>query len=284
MHTARVVAPFGQRRNDEGFRMIRRATLVLGLITTALLTTGLLTSTASATAAASSTPVGSLAPVQQDVFNHRLTVIGWAYVPAKASTSIDVRVYVDGHYAGHLRADRPSVGLNRARHITGQHDFRFVTTWTARATSVTIRSYGLNPAGAKTVLDTSSVHHYMPSPGQRIITVAKRYVGTTRYVEGGSTPSSGFDCSGYTKYVYAQARVRTLPHSAEGQRRMSDMRRITRSQARPGDLVFYLSGGSAYHVAIYAGNGRQYAAATPRDGIRYQAVWSSNVQYRTDWH
>ncbi len=259
--------------------MIRRALLVL-----ALTSSGLVVTTGSATAAASATPIGSLAPVQQDVFNHRLTVIGWAYVPARTSASIDVRVYVDGHYAGHVRADRPSVGMDRARHITGRHDFRFVTRWTPRATSVTVRSRGLATSGPTTYLDRSSVHHYMPSPGQRIITVAKRYVGTARYVDGGSTPSGGFDCSGYTKYVYARARVRTLPHTAEGQRRMSDMRRISSAQARPGDLVFYMSGGSAYHVAIYAGHGRQYAAATPRDGIRYQNVWSSNVQYRTDWH
>ena len=259
--------------------MLRRALLVL-----ALMTTGLIAATGTAGAATSTRPIGSLAPVQQDVFARRLTVIGWAYVPARTSASIDVRVYVDGHYAGHVRADRPSVGMNRARHITGQHDFRFVTRWTARATSVTIRSSGLSTSAPRIALDSSSVHHFMPPPGQRIITVAKRYVGAVRYVEGGSTPSSGFDCSGYTKYVYAQARVRTLPHNAEGQRRMSDMRRISGSQARPGDLVFYLSGGSAYHIAIYAGHGMQYAAATPRDGIRYQHIWSSSVQYRTDWH
>jgi cell wall-associated NlpC family hydrolase len=123
----------------------------------------------------------------------------------------------------------------------------------------------------------------MPSPGARIVAVAKRYVGRARYVEGGATPR-GFDCSGYTKYVFAKARVRTLPHNAEGQRRMKGMRHITRSVARAGDLVFYLSGGRAYHVAVYAGRGMQYAAATPRDGVRYQKVWSSAVEYRTNWH
>jgi cell wall-associated NlpC family hydrolase len=263
--------------------MFRRAMLVLPLMI-ASMTAGLVVSAGSATAAASTTPVGYLAPVQQDVFNHRIIATGWAYVPARTSASIDVRVYVDGHYAGHLRADRPTVRMDQALHITGQHGFRFVTTWTARATSVSIRSYGLKVSWPTTYLARSSVHHYMPSPGQRIVSVAKRYVGVSRYVEGGSSPRTGFDCSGYTKYVYAQARVRTLPHNAEAQRRMYDMRRISRAQARPGDLVFYMSGGSAYHVAIYAGNGRQYAAATPRDGIRYQGVWSSNVQYRTDWH
>jgi cell wall-associated NlpC family hydrolase len=125
------------------------------------------------------------------------------------------------------------------------------------------------------------VTHVAQSPGARIIAVAKRYVGKARYVEGGSTPSSGFDCSGYTAYAYAVAKVKTLPHNAEAQRRMKGMRIISAAKARPGDLVFYLGGGGAYHVAIYAGNHMQYAAATPRDGIRYQAVWSSAVQYGT---
>jgi cell wall-associated NlpC family hydrolase len=124
--------------------------------------------------------------------------------------------------------------------------------------------------------------HAHRTAGARIIAVAKRYVHS-RYVEGGASPR-GFDCSGYTKYVFRRAHVRRLPHSAEGQRRMHGMRRIPKRSARPGDLVFYMSGRRAYHVAIYAGHGMQYAAATPRDGVRYQHVWSKRVQYRTDWH
>ena len=123
-----------------------------------------------------------------------------------------------------------------------------------------------------------------PTPGARIVAVAKRYVGKVRYREGGSSPKQGFDCSGYTAYVFSTAKVASLPHNAEGQRRMRGMRRESAAAARPGDLVFYLSGGQASHVAIYAGNHMQYAAATPRDGLRYQKIWSNQVEYRTDWH
>lgn len=122
------------------------------------------------------------------------------------------------------------------------------------------------------------------SPGRRIVAVAKHYVGHARYREGGHGPRRGFDCSGYTEYVFWRAHVAYLPHNAEAQRHARRMHRISKSRARPGDLVFYLQGGRAYHVAIYAGHHRQYAAATPRDGIRYQQVWSSHVEYRTDWH
>jgi cell wall-associated NlpC family hydrolase len=122
------------------------------------------------------------------------------------------------------------------------------------------------------------------SPGARIVAVAKRYVGKARYRNGGASPRQGFDCSGYTMYAYVKAGVARLPHNTEAQRHARGMRRISASRARPGDLVFYLSGGSAYHVAIYAGHHMQYAAATSKDGIRYQQVYSRNVVYATDWH
>ena len=122
------------------------------------------------------------------------------------------------------------------------------------------------------------------TPGQRIVAIAKRYVGKARYRAGGNSPKHGFDCSGYTQYAYTRAGVAQLPHSAQAQRHAKHMHRIAPSHARPGDLVFYLSGARAYHVAIYAGHHMQYSAATPRDGIRHQRIWSSHVEYRTDWH
>ena len=56
-------------------------------------------------------------------------------------------------------------------------------------------------------------------------------------------------------YVYRHAGLGALPHSAQAQRTSRHMRHITRAQARPGDLIFYLSGNYAYHVSIYAGHG-----------------------------
>ena len=62
------------------------------------------------------------------------------------------------------------------------------------------------------------------------------------------------------------------------------MRHISRKSAQPGDLVFYLSGGSAYHVAIYAGHGMQYSATDPQQGVTHSKVYSHNVVFGTDWH
>lgn len=216
----------------------------------------------------------------QNTFTHRLHIAGWAYDPARPSKSIIVRLYVDGDYIGRVRADQPSPLTNEKFHLVGDHRYSLAVTRVERAGRVTARSRGARLSGPLTAVGSRAVRHHYPPPGKRIVDVARRYVGA-RYVAGGASPS-GFDCSGYTKYAYEQARVSKLVHNADGQRR--SMRRIKRSRARPGDLVFYMSGGSAYHVAVYAGHGWQYAAATPKDGVRYQPVWSSNVRYATSWH
>jgi len=70
------------------------------------------------------------------------------------------------------------------------------------------------------------------------------------YVYGGTT-TSGFDCSGYTQYVFGQLGI-SLPRTAEEQRQASK----PVSTPVVGDLVFF--GAPAYHVGIYAGNGMMW--------------------------
>lgn len=233
-------------------------------------------------AQATARPIGDLFYVRQDTATHRMTVHGWAADPAHRATSVLVRVYVDGTMRARLMADDSSPKLNRYEHLQGRHDFTVGINLARTAKRVVVTSRGVN--APSTAIASSSVQAVRSDPGLRIVAVAKRYVGRARYVDGGASPRTGFDCSGYTQYAYAVAHVRRLTHNAEGQRRSVGMRRISARSARPGDLVFYLSGGSAYHVAIYAGHHMQYSAATPRDGIRYQPIWSSAVVFGTDWH
>ena len=84
--------------------------------------------------------------------------------------------------------------------------------------------------------------------GMRVVGYAKKFVGI-RYVYGGSSPRSGFDCSGFVRYVYAHFGV-ALPHSSYAQ--FGDGRRVSRQSLRPGDLVFFDGLG---HVGMYIGNG-----------------------------
>lgn len=230
--------------------------------------------------AATAPPAGRLTSVRQNTFTHTLKITGWAYDPTRPRETVRVRIYVDGVAVRTVLADAASPNADRAFGLSGPHGYAVTLYKTPRAGTVTAKSRGALDTGPLVTLASRAVVHYYPAPGERIIDVARRYVGA-RYVEGGASPS-GFDCSGYTMYSYEQAKVKLLPHNAETQLR--SMRAISRAQARPGDLVFYLSGGTAYHVAIYAGHGWQYAAATVRDGVRYQAIWSANVRFGTDWH
>jgi cell wall-associated NlpC family hydrolase len=114
------------------------------------------------------------------------------------------------------------------------------------------------------------------SKGSSIISVASRYVGTS-YRYGGTTPS-GFDCSGYTSYVYRQV-GKSIPRTAHQQ--MLASTRISRSAAKAGDLVFFVSGGRASHVGIVAGNGYMYDAGSSGGSVTKRKIYSSNVVYGT---
>lgn len=105
-----------------------------------------------------------------------------------------------------------------------------------------------------------------------LVQYALQFVGNP-YVWGGTSLTNGVDCSGFTMQVYAKYGV-YLPHSSRAQPGCG--RRISASEAQPGDLFFYGSGGSINHVAIYIGGGQVVHASNHRDGIKI-----SNAYYRT---
>lgn len=97
----------------------------------------------------------------------------------------------------------------------------------------------------------------------------------TPYRWGGASPR-GFDCSGFTMYVYRKTGVR-MTHSATAQMRKSH--KISKKSARRGDLVFFRRGSRAYHVGIYAGNGRVLHSPRPGKTVRVDRIWTSKVTY-----
>jgi cell wall-associated NlpC family hydrolase len=95
--------------------------------------------------------------------------------------------------------------------------------------------------------------------GDRVVGFAKHLLGT-RYVWGGSSPGSGFDCSGFVRYVYGHFGI-PLAHSSYAQ--FDRGRRVSRQGLKPGDLVFFDGLG---HVGIYVGKGHFIHA--PHAGTR----------------
>jgi cell wall-associated NlpC family hydrolase len=82
-----------------------------------------------------------------------------------------------------------------------------------------------------------------------VVAFAASFVGKVPYVWGGASPS-GFDCSGFTMYCWANFGV-GLPHNAAAQQAMSAP--VSAAQAQPGDLVFF--GSPIHHVGMYVGGG-----------------------------
>ena len=105
------------------------------------------------------------------------------------------------------------------------------------------------------------------SSGSGIVATAKQYLGT-RYVYGGAAPG-GFDCSGFTMYVYKQYGY-SLPHTASGQWQSGLGTRVySIGSLQPGDLVFFNdpsrnAGKACSHAGIYVGGGQFIHASSSR--------------------
>jgi len=97
--------------------------------------------------------------------------------------------------------------------------------------------------------------------GTRVARYAQRLIGVP-YSWGGSSPRTGFDCSGFVRYVYSRVGI-NLPHSSYADFNLGQ--RVSRWALKPGDLVFFNGVG---HVGMYIGNGRFIHA--PHSGTSVQ--------------
>ncbi|MBU3160404.1 C40 family peptidase [Clostridium frigoris] len=98
-----------------------------------------------------------------------------------------------------------------------------------------------------------------------LLSYASQFLGIP-YVWGGTSPS-GFDCSGFTQYVFAHFGV-NLPRVSEDQQNVGT--KISRGDLQPGDLVFF--GSPAHHVGIYVGNGNMINAPHTGAVLRIQSL------------
>jgi cell wall-associated NlpC family hydrolase len=120
---------------------------------------------------------------------------------------------------------------------------------------------------------------------QKTAAYIETFIGRVPYQYGGTSPRTGFDCSGLTQYVYGHY-GKSISRTADDQ--FLQFRRESRSRAWGGDLVFFHENSSpnsyVYHVGIYEGSNDMVSAADPSEGIVWQPIWSSDVTFGTITH
>lgn len=117
------------------------------------------------------------------------------------------------------------------------------------------------------------------SNGSRVVQLAKKYLGTP-YVYGGSSPS-GFDCSGFTSFIYKQLGY-SINRTAHAQ--LSNGIAVSKNELQPGDLVMFKREGNSqvHHVGIYAGDGMMIHSPQTGDVVKYTSIntgYYNNVYY-----
>lgn len=135
---------------------------------------------------------------------------------------------------------------------------------------------GTSSTSTSTGTSTSSYS----SKGLAIANTAKKYVGY-RYAYYGNTPSEGFSCVGFTQWVYGLNGI-YIPESLGGQ--VSRGWGVSRSNLRPGDLVFFQNTWwpGLSHAGVYVGNGWMIDASSPSTGVLWSNIYSS--YYINKWY
>lgn len=125
------------------------------------------------------------------------------------------------------------------------------------------------PVVEEVVETAAAVEQAVPAAANDIVSIARQYIGVP-YVWAGSTPA-GFDCSGFTSYVYAQVGI-DLPRTSSEQRYAGTV--VSQAEAQPGDLIW-----SPGHIAIYAGNGMQIEAPVPGQSVHESQIWQNSPTF-----
>ncbi|MBQ4087833.1 MAG: C40 family peptidase [Clostridia bacterium] len=107
------------------------------------------------------------------------------------------------------------------------------------------------------------------SAGQRVVQIAEQFLGLP-YVYGGSTPA-GFDCSGFTSYVYKQMGYTLNRVSAD---QIYNGIPVSKSELLPGDIILFKKKNATriHHVGIYVGNGMMIHSPQTGDVIKYASI------------
>ena len=128
------------------------------------------------------------------------------------------------------------------------------------------------------VTSTTQKQETAGTTGTSIVEYAKQYLGY-KYVSGGASPSTGFDCSGFTSYVYKHFGISLYRASRD---QIKNGVAVEKSDLQPGDLVIFNNDANTAigHVGIYVGNGNFIHASNPSDGVKITTLTSGYYQKR----
>jgi hypothetical protein len=156
---------------------------------------------------------------------------------------------------------------------------------TAQAAPQSVRQPAMRPVDDRGLLD--SVASTVASKSSQLITTvrdgtsnlvdsAMNFLGV-RYKLGGNTAETGFDCSGFTRYVFENSLGRVLPHRADEQANAPELAKIDRKDLKPGDLVFFDTMRRTFsHVGIYLGDGKFIHSPRTGESVRIEDI---NISY-----
>jgi hypothetical protein len=139
--------------------------------------------------------------------------------------------------------------------------------WASAAAAAGLNSTGAMSSGGAAASASESA----------VVAQAQKYLGVP-YLWGGTDPSKGLDCSGFTQLVYGSLGIdlpRTSSQQATAGRPVASI-----ADARPGDLVFFDHSSSRAgidHVGIYIGSGKMIAAPQPGEAVKVQDVGTPAV-------
>jgi cell wall-associated NlpC family hydrolase len=151
----------------------------------------------------------------------------------------------------------------------------------ALAAPAAVRQPAMRPVDDQGLLDsvttrTSQVITQVRDGASGLVDSAMNFLGV-RYKLGGNTAETGFDCSGFTRYVFENSLGRVLPHRADEQANAPELAKVDQKDLKPGDLVFFNTMRRTFsHVGIYLGDGKFIHSPRTGESVRIEDM---NISY-----
>lgn len=169
---------------------------------------------------------------------------------------------MSGAQVTELQTDLQGLGYFTYPTITGYYG-----SVTAQAVMNYQAAYGLSADGKVGPITATSINHAMVK--KQLVADTYSYTGVP-YAWGGTSPTSGFDCSGFVYFMYASHGVTSVPRTTSANLYTMGTA-IDAAHLQPGDLVFYSlsNNGVISHVGIYTGEGKFISATTSKGVYEY---------------